>query len=308
MLFAGGRAVGVAAARGGEALTWEAEREVIVCGGAYNSPQVLMLSGIGRPEELELLQIPLVAESPEVGMNLQDHPTAGVTYFCQDESSLKDALNDANLAMWMQGQGPLTSNIGENGGFARTRDGLDAPDVQFHMVPVVFEQEGLLAPPAHGFTLSACVLKPRSRGMVAVTTPDPTGKPFIMHAYYTEPDDVASGVAGLRMVTEMVPQRPALALRGDAQHGPGGRLGRRARGPHAPDLPDDLPPGRHLPDGLRRDVGGRHGAARARRGGPAGGRRVGDADRAAREHERADDRRRGAGGGSDSGRGCRRRR
>ena len=141
-------------------------------------------------------------------MNLQDHPTAGVTYFCQDESSLKDALNDANLAMWMQGQGPLTSNIGENGGFARTRDGLDAPDVQFHMVPVVFEQEGLLAPPAHGFTLSACVLKPRSRGMVAVTTPDPTGKPFIMHAYYTEPDDVASGVAGLRMVTEMVRSGP----------------------------------------------------------------------------------------------------
>ena len=79
-------------------------------------------------------------------MNLQDHPTAGVTFFCQDESSLKDALNEANLAQWMQGQGPLTSNIGENGGFARTRDGLEAPDVQFHMVPVVFEQEGLLAP------------------------------------------------------------------------------------------------------------------------------------------------------------------
>jgi choline dehydrogenase-like flavoprotein len=108
----------------------------------------------------------------------------------------------------MQGQGPLTSNVGENGGFVRTRDGLAAPDVQFHMVPVVFEQEGLLAPPAHGFTLSACVLKPRSRGMVAVTTPDPTGKPFIMHGYYTEPDDVASGVAGLRMVMELANSGP----------------------------------------------------------------------------------------------------
>ena len=105
VLFAGGRAVGVAAARAGEALTWQAEREVIVCGGAYNSPQLLMLSGIGRPEELELLQIPLVAESPEVGMNLQDHPTAGVTYFCQDESSLKDALNDANLASGCRARG-----------------------------------------------------------------------------------------------------------------------------------------------------------------------------------------------------------
>jgi choline dehydrogenase len=167
-----------------------------------------MLSGIGRPEELELLQIPLVAESREVGMNLQDHPTAGVSYFCEDESSLKDALNDANLAQWMQGQGPLTSNIGENGGFTRTRDGLPAPDVQFHMVPVVFEQEGLLAPPAHGFTLSACVLKPRSRGMVAVTTPDPTGKPFIMHGYYTEEEDLRSAVAGLRMVLDFARQAP----------------------------------------------------------------------------------------------------
>ena len=125
--FEGTRATGVVAQRAGELLEWRAEREVIVCGGAYNSPQLLMLSGIGRPEELALLQIPVVAESREVGMNLQDHPTAGVTYFCQDEVSLKDALTEANLAQWMQGQGPLTSNIGENGGFARTRDALPAP-------------------------------------------------------------------------------------------------------------------------------------------------------------------------------------
>ena len=233
VLFAGGRAAGVAALRGGETLTWQAEREVIVCGGAYNSPHLLTLSGIGRPDELELLQIELVAESPEVGMNLQDHPTAGVTYFCEEESSLKDALNDANLAMWMQGQGPLTSNIGENGGFARTRGDLPAPDVQFHMVPVVFEQEGLLAPPAHGFTLSACVLKPRSRGMVAVTTPDPTGKPFIMHGYYTEPEDMESAVAGLRMVMNFCRAEPLARYARDAEHG--ARVGLRGgpRGAHA---------------------------------------------------------------------------
>ncbi len=308
VLFSDGRAVGVAAARAGEALTWEAEREVIVCGGAYNSPQVLMLSGIGRPEELELLQIPLVAESPEVGMNLQDHPTAGVTYFCQDESSLKDALNDANLAMWMQGQGPLTSNIGENGGFARTRDGLDAPDVQFHMVPVVFEQEGLLAPPAHGFTLSACVLKPRSRGMVAVTTPDPTGKPFIMHAYYTEPDDVASGVAGLRMVTEMVRSGP---------------LSRYAETPNmVPAGDSDAELEAHMRQTCQTIY---HPVGTCRMGTDATsvvdtelrvrgveGLRVVDASvmptRAARQHQRAHDRRGRAGGGSDSGRWCGRRR
>jgi choline dehydrogenase-like flavoprotein len=230
--FDGARATGVVAQRAGEMLEWRAEREVIVCGGAYNSPQLLMLSGIGRPEELELLQLPLVAESREVGMNLQDHPTAGVTYFCEDPSSLKDALTDANLAMWMQGQGPLTSNIGENGGFARTREGLPAPDVQFHMVPVVFEQEGLLAPPAHGFTLSACVLKPQSRGMVAITTPDPTAKPFIVHGYYTDPEDVRSGVAGLRMVLDFVRQAP---------------LSRFAETPNmAPESDDDAELERHM--------------------------------------------------------------
>ena len=299
VLFAGGRAAGVAAMRGGETLTWQAEREVIVCGGAYNSPQLLTLSGIGRPDELELLQIELVAESPEVGMNLQDHPTAGVTYFCEEESSLKDALNDANLAQWMQGQGPLTSNIGENGGFARTRGDLPAPDVQFHMVPVVFEQEGLLAPPAHGFTLSACVLKPRSRGMVAVTTPDPTGKPFIMHGYYTEPEDIASAVAGLRMVMNFCRTEPLARYAETPNMVAGVGLRRRPRAARAPELPDDLPPGRHLPDGRRRDVGRRPGAARARRRGPARGRRVGDAERAAREHERAGDRDRRARGGPD---------
>ena len=68
---------------------------MIVCGGAYNSPQLLMLSGIGRPEELALLQIPVVAESREVGLNLQDHPTAGVTYFVPGRVSLKDALTEA---------------------------------------------------------------------------------------------------------------------------------------------------------------------------------------------------------------------
>jgi len=208
VLFEGTRAVGVAAGRVGEVLEWRAQREVIVCGGTYNSPQLLTLSGLGRPEELELLQIPVVAESREVGMNLSDHPAAGITYFCEEASSLKDALTEANLAQWMAGQGPLTSNIGENGGFVRTRDGLAAPDIQFHMVPVVFEQEGLVAPPAHGFTLSACVLKPRARGMVAVGSPDPTAKPFIVHNYYGHEDDLASAVAGVRLTMELARTQP----------------------------------------------------------------------------------------------------
>ena len=208
VLFEGTRAVGVQAARAGDVLEWRAGREVIVSGGTYNSPQLLMLSGIGRPDELELLQIPLVAESAQVGMNLSDHPTAGVTFFCEDEVSLKDALNDANLAEWMQGQGPLTSNLAEVGGFLRTRDGLPAPDVQFHMLPAVFEQEGLVAPPAHGFTLSVCALKPQARGMVAVASPDPTAKPFIVHNYLAGAEDLRSMVAGMRHVLELSRTQP----------------------------------------------------------------------------------------------------
>ena len=109
----------------GEPLEWQAEREVIVCGGAYNSPQLLTLSGIGRPEELELLQIPVVAESREVGMNLSDHPTIGRHLLLPGRVVAQGRAQRRQPGpMWMQGQGPLTSNIGENGGFWRTRDGL----------------------------------------------------------------------------------------------------------------------------------------------------------------------------------------
>src|SRR5207248_2938710 len=83
----------------------------------------LMLSGIGRPEELELLQIPLVAECAEIGANLSDHPNAGCVWSTDREDSLFGALNDDNLARFQQGEGPLTSNVAEVGGFLRTREG-----------------------------------------------------------------------------------------------------------------------------------------------------------------------------------------
>jgi choline dehydrogenase len=150
-----------------------------------------------------------VAEVPGVGLGLQDHPTAGFTWVFEEPVSLKDALTDENLALWAtEGAGPLSSNAAECGGFLRTRDGLDAPDVQFHMVSAMYVQEGLLPAPAHGFTLSACVLKPQSRGQVAVVSPDPTTKPFIVHNYFAEPEDLQSAVAGLRTVLEIARTEP----------------------------------------------------------------------------------------------------
>jgi choline dehydrogenase len=167
------------------------------------SPQILWLSGIGRPDELALLQIPVVAEVAGVGLALQDHPTMGATWVCEEPVSLKDALTDENLALWIGGGGPLSSNVAECGGFLRTRDDLTAPDVQFHMVSAMYEQEGLVPPPAHGFTLSVCVVKPESRGQVAVVSPDPTTKPLIIHNYFAEPEDMRSAVAGMRAVLEI---------------------------------------------------------------------------------------------------------
>jgi choline dehydrogenase len=217
LLFEGDRAVGVQGVRLSEPLEFRAGREVIVACGAYNSPQLLMLSGVGRPEELEALQIPVVAESPEVGLNLHDHPNAGASYRIADEVSLFGALNDENLARFQaEGRGPLTSNVAEAGGFARTREGLDAPDVQLHFAPSIFDAEGLVPGQEHGFALGACVVKPKSRGMVALASPEPTAKPLIVHNYYAEPDDLASAVAGLRLCLEIARTSPL----GDYATGP----------------------------------------------------------------------------------------
>jgi choline dehydrogenase len=209
VLFDGTRAVGVAGSRLSEMHEFRAEREVVVCAGTYLSPQILWLSGIGRPDELALLAVPPVAEVPGVGLGLQDHPTAGFTWMCEEPVSLKDALTEENLALWAtQGTGPLSSNVAECGGFLRTREELDAPDVQFHMVSAMFIQEGLIPAPAHGFTLSTCVVKPESRGQVAVVSPDPTTKPLIVHNYFAEPEDMRSAVAGLRAVLEIARTEP----------------------------------------------------------------------------------------------------
>jgi choline dehydrogenase len=209
VLFDGARAVGVAGSRLGEMHEFRAEREVLVCAGSYLSPQILWLSGIGRPDELALLQLGTVAEVPGVGLGLQDHPTSGLTWMCEEPVSLKDALTEENLVAWAtQGAGPLSSNTAECGGFLRTREELSAPDVQFHMISAMVVQEGLIPPPAHGFTLSACVLAPESRGQVVVVSPDPTTKPLIIHNYLAEPEDRRSAIAGLRAVLAIAHTEP----------------------------------------------------------------------------------------------------
>jgi choline dehydrogenase len=210
VLFEGTRAVGVAGEQHGQPVEFRAECEVIVAAGAYNSPQLLMLSGVGPAGHLALRQIEVRLDLP-VGENLQDHPTAGAAWTTtRPVSLLVAALPDtaaAHLEDFAQnGHGPLTSNVGEGGGFLRTRSDLPAPDVQFHAVPVMFIDEGLEDPPDHGFVMSACVLKPESRGSVTLASADPTAKPVIRHNYYAAEVDMQSALGGLRALLDLARQ------------------------------------------------------------------------------------------------------
>ena len=211
VLFEDGRAVGVKAARLGaidELHEYRAEREVILCGGAYNSPQLLMLSGVGPAELLSAMQIPVVVDLPAVGQNLQDHSGTGLLWTHDEPVSLLSALSEENMATFAtEGRGPLTSNGVEAGGFLRTGAELPAPDLQFHAVPARLLEEPTFE---HGFTLAVCPLKPASRGMLTLRSPDPTTKPFILHNYYAEDSDMQTMLEGLRIAEEIGAQ-PALA-------------------------------------------------------------------------------------------------
>ncbi len=208
VLVENGRAVGVQGQRWREPHVLRAEREVIVCAGAYNSPQLLMLSGIGPADALQRHGIQVVIDLPGVGQNLQDHPAAWMIWTHDQPVSLHGAAGAESFAAYERdGSGPLSSNVAEAGGFVRTRSGLGAPDVQLHAAPAMVVDEPVSA---HGFSLAPCVLQPASRGAVTLSSNDPTAKPAIVHNYYAEEIDMATMAAGLEIATAIASQ-PALA-------------------------------------------------------------------------------------------------
>jgi choline dehydrogenase-like flavoprotein len=210
VLFDGNRAVGVEASRFGEPLELRAQREVILCGGAYNSPQLLMLSGIGPAEHLQLREVELLLERDGVGENLSDHAAAQLVWTTPEEQSLLLALEPAALEEYEATQtGPFASNLAESGGFARVEPGAPAPDTQFHVAPVHIVDEGMGDPEGHGVWVSPCLLTPRARGSVRLASADPTAKPIIRNEFYSEREDMERMVAALRMTLEICSQ-PAM--------------------------------------------------------------------------------------------------
>ncbi len=211
VLFEGTRAVGVEASQLGQVQELRAEREVILCGGAYNSPQLLMLSGVGAAEHLTMREIDVLLDQPAVGENLSDHAAAYAVWTTPEEQSLLRALEPAALAEYEATQtGPFASNFAEAGGFARVAPDAPAPDIQFHFVPLQIIDEGMTDPEAHGVWVSPCLLTPHSRGTVRLGTKDPTAKPIVHNGYYTEGDDMQRMIAGLRLMLDICAQ-PALA-------------------------------------------------------------------------------------------------
>jgi choline dehydrogenase len=202
-----GRATGVTGRRLGEEIEIRAEREVVLAAGAYNSPQLLMLSGIGPAEQLGPLGIPVIVDQPLVGQNLQDHPQFWLVYAHSQPVSLLVAGEERYQRQYAEERsGPLASNGPEAGGFLRSSAELDRPDLQFTSLPVMFADGGLGFPTAHALSYGGYVLQPRSRGSVTLGSDDPTAKPRISHNYYADETDLRTAVAGVRAALRFAEQ------------------------------------------------------------------------------------------------------
>ncbi|MFI1801084.1 GMC family oxidoreductase [Streptomyces sp. NPDC020379] len=211
LLFAdpdGARVIGVRAERHGEPVELRSEREVLLAAGAYNSPQLLMLSGIGVPAELTEHGITPRVDLP-VGENLQDHPHIPFVHTTDTESLLTADTPENRALLRDEGRGPLSSNLGEAGGFLRSRPGLHAPDIQLHAMPFAALPEDLGAIHQHGYSHGAALLTPTSRGRVRLRSALPGAKPRIRHDYLTTEEDRDTAVRALRLLRE-ISDAPAL--------------------------------------------------------------------------------------------------
>jgi choline dehydrogenase len=221
LLFEGHRCVGVAYVKDGLAQEAHARREVIVSGGAINSPQLLMLSGIGPGAHLQELGIPVVRDLPGVGQNLTDHLMVPLAYHCTQPISLAEAQTEAQLIKFQNEQmGMLTSNIGEAGGFIKLRPSSLAPELQFHFGPAWFLFHGFKNPPEHGFTLLPSLVGTRSIGQITLRSANPLDAPLIDPNYLADEDDLAVLVEGMKIARRIL-RAPAFdAYRGE-EHTPG---------------------------------------------------------------------------------------
>jgi choline dehydrogenase len=219
IVFDGRRATGVRYERGGGAHEATARREVILCGGAINSPQLLKLSGVGPAAELRALNIPVARDLPGVGENLQDH----LEFYFQIASKLPITLYGKTgllgrawigLQWLMRDHGDGATNHFEAGAFIRSRPGVPHPDIQYHFLPIAISYDGATLATEHGFQAHVGPLRSKSRGWVRLKSADPHDAPRIQFNYLSHPDDWTEMRACVRLTREIFGQKAFDSYRG----------------------------------------------------------------------------------------------
>ncbi len=218
VLMDGTRAVGVEYRRHGQTTRIEAGT-VILAGGAINSPQLLMLSGIGPASELQTHGIKVIRDAPDVGANLQDHLDI-CTLVSSTQPVTYDKINDIAVAFrfLLKREGIGTSNIAEAGGFLRSTLALDSRcDIQFHFLPALLDDHGRHRLDGCGYTVHACNLRPRSHGSIGLQSADPRAPAAIRANYLSDPEghDLKVMIEGVRLSREILAQAPFTAFRGE---------------------------------------------------------------------------------------------
>jgi choline dehydrogenase-like flavoprotein len=216
VVFTGKRASAVEFVQGSEVHTFQAKREVLLTSGAIQSPQLLMLSGVGAGAELQQFGIPVVHDLPGVGKNLQDHPDYVFNYRAKSLDLLGISLGGTLQMMKEIGRyrrertGMMTSNGAEGGGFLRRFPGSPAPEYQLHFVVGMIDSHARKLHLGHGYSCHICLLRPKSVGTLALDSADPFAPPRIDPNFFGHPDDLEAMVDGFKLTRKLM-DAPILA-------------------------------------------------------------------------------------------------
>jgi len=212
--FEGNRAVAVRYRQGRQEKRVEVKKEVLLCGGAFGSPQLLQLSGVGRPEDITAHGISMVHELSGVGQNLQDHIDFVLAYKSDDRDTV--GLGPTGIAeiikgMWQwkrDGSGMLASPMAEGAAFLKTKSSLERPDIQLHLTVGIVDDHARKLHLSRGYSCHICVLHPKSRGSVSLKSADPMAAPRIDPNYFAEPEDMETLLAGVKLSRRLMEAEP----------------------------------------------------------------------------------------------------
>jgi choline dehydrogenase len=213
------RAVALSFQQGEGSTQEKAEREIIICAGAIGSPQLLMLAGIGPAEHLRSLGIPVTCDLPGVGGNLQDHVAVPVVYQCTQPITLANAESVKSVAKYMCFKnGMLTSNVAESGGFTKTNPASSAPDLQFHFGPGYYVDHGFATFKGHAYTFGPTMIRPYSRGSIALRSSNPLDSPVIRANYFQDKRDMDVMLEGVKLARTLAAAKAFDKYRGREMH------------------------------------------------------------------------------------------